>query len=122
MRRLALAAALAFGLAGPAAADYWSEFDAGIEAYIDGRHADAIKRFEPLAARGDHRAQYWLGAIYVEGKGVPRDRVLGHMWFSVAARRGNRAAGIGRDTVAAKMSPEQLAEARRLVAAWRPAD
>ncbi len=68
MRRLALAAALAFGLAGPAAADYWSEFDAGIEAYIDGRHADAIKRFEPLAARGDHRAQYWLGAIYVEAR------------------------------------------------------
>ncbi len=73
MRRLMLAALLALALSGPAAADYWSEFEAGVDAFAEGRHDAALGHFRPLAERGDNRSQYWLGIMYFEGKGVPED-------------------------------------------------
>ncbi len=84
IRRALLAAALALGLAVPAAADYWSEFEAGVDAYAGGRHAEAVSRFRPLAEAGDDRAQYWLGIMYFEGKGVPQDDVRAYLWLSLA--------------------------------------
>ena len=35
---------------------------------------------------------------------------------------GNRAAGLGRDGIARRMSAAEIAEAERLAAAWRPAE
>ena len=54
MKRLLLAALLALGLTGPAAADYWTEFEAGVVAFAEGRHDDALGHFRPLAERGDN--------------------------------------------------------------------
>ena len=122
MKRAVLAAALALGLAAPAAADYWADFEAAIDAYAEGRHDDALARFRPLAEGGDHRAQYWLGIIYFEGRGVPRDDVRAYYWLSLAAEQGNRAARLGRDGVAGRMSPALIAEAEKLITAGRPAE
>ncbi len=124
MQRVVLAAALAWllaGPAGPAAADYWSEFEAGVEAFARGQHGEALRRFRPLAERGDDRAQYWLGIMYVEGKGVPKDHVRAYLWLGLAALQGNRGARVGRDGIAKRMTAEQIAEAERLLAGWRPA-
>ncbi len=99
IKRALLAAALALGLAIPAAADYWTDFEARIDAYAEGRYAAAASRFQPLAERGDHRAQYWLDIMYFAGKGVPEDIVRAH-----------------------RMSAAQLAAGERLLAAWRKAD
>ncbi len=117
MKRLLLAATLVLGLAAPAAADYWADFEEGIDAYAGGRHDEALARFRPLAEGGDNRAQYWLGIMYFEGKGVARDDVRAFYWLSLAAERGNRAARLGRDGVARRMSDEAIAAAERLVAA-----
>ncbi len=122
IRRALLAAALALGLAVPAAADYWSEFEAGVDAYAGGRHAEAVSRFRPLAEAGDDRAQYWLGIMYFEGKGVPQDDVRAYLWLSLAAEQGNRGARIGRDAIVPRMSAARLAEAERLLAAERWAE
>ncbi len=122
IRRALLAAALALGLAVPAAADYWSEFEAGVDAYAGGRHAEAVSRFRPLAEAGDDRAQYWLGIMYFEGKGVPQDDVRAYLWLSLAAEQGNRGARIGRDAIVPRMSAARLAEAERLLAAERRAE
>ena len=122
IKRALLAAALALGLAIPAAADYWTDFEAGIDAYAEGRYAAAASRFQPLAERGDHRAQYWLGIMYFAGKGVPEDTVRAHLWLSQAAEQGNRGARINRDGIAHRMNAAQLAEAERQLAAWRKAD
>jgi uncharacterized protein len=61
--------------------------------------------------------------MYRDGQGVPQNYVAAHMWFNLAAVRG----GIGdkdtaknRDTVAAKMSPAQIAEAQKLAREWKP--
>jgi TPR repeat protein len=113
-----VAGALAF--AAPAAADYWSDFEAAIEAYATGRFGDAAQGFGEFAARGDHRSQYWLGMMYYEGKGVPRDPLRAYMWLSLAAERGNRAAGIGLDAVVRRLSEDELGEARAMAADWRP--
>ena len=106
--------------AAPAAADYWSDFEAAIEAYATGRFDDAAQGFGEFAARGDHRSQYWLGMMYYEGKGVPRDHLRAYMWLSLAAERGNRGAGIGLDAVVRRLSEDELGEARAMAANWRP--
>ena len=66
-----------------------------------------------------------LGNRYVSGEGVPQDYVQAHKWYNLAAaryteveKRGN--AVKNRDTVAAKMTPEQIAEAQRLASEWKP--
>ncbi len=122
MKRILSAAALAVCVAFPAAADYWADFDVAIQAYAEGAHGEALGRFRALAERGDNRAQFWLGILYVEGKGVPQDDVRAHMWLSLAADGGNRAARLGRDGIAKRMSAAEVAEAERLAAAWRPAE
>jgi len=120
IRRLALALGLTLGLSAPVAADYWSEFEAGVDAFAEGRHGDALAHFRPLAEQGDNRSQYWLGIMYFEGKGVPKDLVRAYMWLSLAADAGNRGARIGRDGIADDMSAAEIAEAERLAASWQP--
>jgi TPR repeat protein len=74
-----------------------------------------------LAARqGERNAQAVLGRIYLNGLGVPQDYVQAHFWFNLAAARGHAASAKQREEVAKKMTPQQLAEAQRLAAAWRP--
>ena len=109
-------------MAAPAAADYWSEFEAGIDAYAEGRHAEAASRFRPLAEAGDDRAQYWLGIMYFEGKDVPKDDLEAYRWLGLSADQGNRGARRGLDGVARRMDAERRAEAESLLAAHRSAD
>lgn len=99
--------------------------------YLKGRGvpADAVEaaRWYRRAADGDDlRAQYQLGELYFTGTGVARDYVSAYVWFSVAARQAplldNRKGLIElRDIAAARMTPEQTADAIRRVAAWKPA-
>ncbi len=120
--RSLLAAVAMLALAGPAAADYWSDFEAAIDAYAEGDYGAARETFESLARAGDNRAQYWLGIMYFEGKGVPRDNRRAYLWLSLSAEQGNRAARAGRSGVARRMSADDLAAARRLLAQSRPAE
>jgi hypothetical protein len=50
--------------------------------------------------------------------GVPRDIVLAHMWSSLAAAQGHKSAQENRDNAAELMTPNQIAEARRLAREW----
>jgi hypothetical protein len=59
--------------------------------------------------------------MYVDGHGVPQDYVQAHMWFNLAGASGVAKALKNRDTVAAKMTPAQIAEAQRLAREWKPA-
>ena len=90
-------------------------------------YAEAAKWYRIAADRGDAQAQYNLGLAYVEGEGVTPDNVAAHMWFNLAAARfpvaDTRARGAAvknRDVVAAKMTPEQIAEAQKLAREWTP--
>ena len=61
--------------------------------------------------------------MYTEGKGVPQDYALAHMWFNLSASRATEAeyrdsAAKSRDELAAKMTPDQIAEAQRMAREW----
>ena len=83
-------------------------------------YAAAVKWFHLAADQGQANAQCFLGLMYFEGRGVPRDYVSAHMWFSFAAAGGIEDAAQYRDTLAAKMSPAQIAKAQRLAREWKP--
>ena len=66
------------------------------------------------------RAMLALGRLYLKGLGAPQDYVLAHMWFNLAASRGEMEALKERDTLAAKMTPQQVATAQDRARAWQP--
>ena len=97
------------------------------EAYNSGDYATALRLWRPLAERGHADAQYSLGVMYSQGRGVPQDYVQAHMWFNLAASRllpgeGFNAAIQERNLVAELMTPAQIAEAQKLLREWRPRD
>ncbi|MER9338258.1 sel1 repeat family protein [Mesorhizobium sp. M0293] len=86
--------------------------------------SDAAKWFQLAADRGFVPAQYNLAVMYETGHGMPQDDVQALKWLSLAVSRASIA---DRDKVlmrgnalAAKMTPEQIAEAERLAREWRP--
>lgn len=60
-----------------------------------------------------------LGHIYCNGWAVPQDFVQSYKWFTLAADP-NDDAGKYLDLVAAKMTPDQIAEAQELARKWQP--
>ena len=54
------------------------------------------------------------GTMYAKGQGVPMDDVRAHMWFNLAAAKGDANAVKNRDIAASKMTPQQMAEAQKL--------
>ena len=80
----------------------------------------AAKWIERAAEQNSDSDQYELGLMYSQGQGVPQDYVLAHMWLNLAAARGNEDAVKGRDIVASKMTPAQIAEAQKLAREWKP--
>ena len=87
-------------------------------------YSEAVHWFRLAAEQGFARTQYNLGVMYAEGRGVPRDYVAAYMWFDLAATQSSgdeRDISVtARDALAAGMTPEQIAEAQRLVREWKP--
>jgi len=83
---LALIAALCAGfILGLTACTDEADFNAGVAAYKRGDYATALREWRPLAKQGNADAQYNLGNMYSEGKGVPQDypRAVG-LWRKAA--------------------------------------
>lgn len=54
--------------------------------------AAAAKWLERAALQGEPVAQYRMGALYAEGRGVPKDDAKAFHWYAAAAQAGNRKA------------------------------
>ena len=78
--------ALLLGLAGPAAADV----ESGWQAFLDGDYVTALEELEPAAEAGDATAQYYLGVLYDHGEGVIRNYLTATAWYEKAAAQGHR--------------------------------
>jgi uncharacterized protein len=63
--------------------------DDGVAAYRDKAYTKAAEFWRPLAENGDAAAQYLLGDLYMEGKGVERNDATAFMWFQRAANQGD---------------------------------
>lgn len=86
-------------------------------------HAEALRWFHKAAEQGVARAQSSLVDLYVGGEGVPLDDVLAYMWASIVTAswppgetRDRFAEGL--DKLAARMTPDQIAEAQRRAREW----
>jgi TPR repeat protein len=83
--------------------------------------SQALKWFRKAADQGQEEAQFALGIMYERGaEGVPPDYALAHMWLNLAAAQSAGLAKVSLDELAAKMTPDQIAEARRLAREWKP--
>ncbi len=85
---LALIAALCAGFTLGLTAPAWAGVDEGVAAYKRGDYATALREFRPLAERGDAKAQYGLGVMYLNGQGVPQDSAEVVKWHRKAAEQG----------------------------------
>jgi len=130
-------------------------FKTGLDAYDRGDFETALKEWQPLAERGDARAQFNLGVIHFNAQSVPHDPMKAVQWYRAAADQGYGPAQAGlafmyetgqgvlqnyieaykwstlaarngveggeaRETLAAKMTAGQIAEAEQAAAVWRP--
>ncbi len=74
----------------------------------------AFELYDQAARWGHKGAQYVLGELYVEGKGVAADPVRGYAWLSVAAEAPDRDFRKARKRVEKQLSGAQKAEADRM--------
>lgn len=65
-----------------------SRLEEGIRAWMAGDYATALAILKPFAMQGDAAAQFSLGAMYLEGAGVPEDDARAARWFRMAAEQG----------------------------------
>lgn len=77
-------------------------------------YAKAAEWLRRSAMQGNSAAQGILGIMYVKGEGVPQDYVRAHAYFAVAGAQGQKDGFTARNGLEKLMSPEDIAEARRL--------
>jgi TPR repeat protein len=89
IRNLLGVLAIAAALGAPAAAGPLEDAN---DAYREKAYAKAAELWRPLAEKGDAEAQYSLGTLYAEGKGVEQNDATAFLWFQRAANQGVAAA------------------------------
>lgn len=89
----------------------------GVRAYREGDFERAYRIWMPLAREGSPWAQFYVGALYFEGRGVDPDAVRAYYWLARArAEDHDQAADLLR-RVREDMSGNQIAAARSLLQA-----
>jgi TPR repeat protein len=88
-----------------------SILDSGMIAYRARDYRTAIANWLPLAEAGNATAQFFLGGLYANGAGVPRDIIRAHVWWSIAVASGHDKARELLETLKLEMEPDQLAAA-----------
>jgi len=87
-----LIAFLCFTLAvlfGSAGSSWGADWEKGVTAYKSGDYATALREWTPLAEQGDAAAQYKLGLMYHNVRGVPQDDRVAVTWYRLAANQGD---------------------------------
>ena len=73
-----------------------------------------MKWFRKAAAQDYPLAQNRLGVMYEKGMGVAQDYVEAYKWYTLATgRKQNVFAVANREALALRMTPDQIAQARR---------
>lgn len=82
-------------------------------------YSQAVRWYRMAAEQANAEGQLNLGQVYLLGTGVPKDFVLAYKWLNLAAAQSSEYSS-QRDQLEARMTPEQIAEAQRLVREWQP--
>ncbi|MDE0077673.1 MAG: hypothetical protein OXO50_09145 [Caldilineaceae bacterium] len=94
-----------------------ADFEAGQSAWDASNVGEVLSQWQDAANDSDRRAMLELGRLYRQGLGVVQDYVEAHKWLNLVASRGESTAFEERDTLAAQMTPEQLATVQQRAAA-----
>jgi TPR repeat protein len=78
MRKTLSSLVIALLLAWPGAVNA-GDFQTGVTAHQAGDYATALRDFRTAADQGDAAAQYNLGLMYADRRGVAQDYVITHM-------------------------------------------
>lgn len=70
--------------------------------------SEHVAEIQALAEAGYVDAQYALGLIYTEGRGIVPDQVQAYVWLSRAIQQGDSDAELLRQVVQQQMSFEQI--------------
>jgi len=65
-----------------------ADLQKGLSALSNGDYATALSEWRPLAEQGNAAAQYNLGNLYYDGKGVPKDLKKAEYWYSKSSELG----------------------------------
>ena len=84
--KFVLATVLSFMAFMPVAAQ---DYQKGYDAYNAGDYATVLQEWRPLAEQGNAAAQFNLGLMYYNGKGVPQDYAEAFKWWRLAAEQGD---------------------------------
>lgn len=91
----------------------WADWDDGVAAYAAGDYAMAYRRWFPDAEQGNAKAQYNLGVIHANGKGVPKNEIEAINWYRKAAEQGHAGGqfGLGSGFYLGRGVPEDYVQA-----------
>lgn len=87
----------------------------GVLAYECTDYRGAYRRWLPLAQAGFPRAQFHVGALFYEGRGVDRDLVLAFAWLTLAARHDISAAEPLLEEVGETLDDKAIARAQEML-------
>lgn len=97
------------------------------DAYLKGQlvqknEGEALSWYRKAAEQGNLEAQFALGSMYLMGLGTPPDYIQAYMWLDLGSvgsvDKPNKRVTEVRDSVAKKLTSEQIAEARQLASEW----
>jgi uncharacterized protein len=86
--------------------------------YKSANDKKAAKYFRKSAENRHFMAQFELGKLYAEGKGVIKDYAQAHMWFNISVAEGYENIRSAMDALEKKMTPAQITEAQKLARKW----
>jgi len=81
---------------------------------------EGMKWWRQAADRNFGIAQFNLGLSFAKGAGVDKDMIEAHKRINLAGMRGHEGAAKTLGILEQSMKPEQIAEAKKRAAAWRP--
>lgn len=87
----------------------------GLNDFKAGDYSLAYTTWLPLAEAGVRRAQFYVGGLFRDGRGVEADLVRAHYWLSLSDQAGYPLARPLLSEVEAEMSPQQRATAQSLL-------
>ena len=88
----------------------------GLRAYREEDYRLAFYTWLPLAHAGDPRAQFYVGGLYTEGRGVEANQAMAYVWLRRAERGGYHRAKALLDRLAGGMTRNEMTAAERNVA------
>ncbi len=96
------------------------QLGAGLSAYQAGNYESAYLTWFPLARYGIRRAEFFVGGLLMEGRGVETDNVRAYYWLKRAATKGYPAAQPLLVELTSRMNADEMKRVEELIAGGGP--